>query len=169
MENPETVAAAVLAQLEEAFDASDDKMGVKMIAVGGILVDGCCDGLLVVAPEQVFLTSYSLFPTPLPNDDDCQDAVTGISLLVVANRCLVPVDQRGKAPRAALQEPVYSMVLRDAAQVWKVLAGDAVLGQDSVGDVLWQRGTLGQLFTADGSCVGSETRVTFGVPGTWCE
>lgn len=170
MDNLESVCAAVLGLLEEAFDASDDKMGQRLVAVGGVLVDGCCDGLLAVAPEQRFRSSWSEFPLPLDDEDECLDPVTAVSLLVLAQRCLVPVDNRGRAPSMRVQGPVYSMVLRDAQTVWRVLSGVTVLGVDTIGDPLWQRASLNQMFTAnDGGCLGTETRVTFGVPGELCE
>lgn len=171
MDNPESVCAWVLGLLEEAFDRNDVKMGNAQVAVGGVMAVDCCVGLLVVAPETVFRTSHTAFPLPLQFDDVCDDPIIAIGLLVIANRCLTPVDQRGNPPARRKQENSHSVVLKDAATVWKVLADDPVLGVDVVGDPLWLRSGLTQLYTAnEGGCYGTETRVTFGVPSAmWCE
>lgn len=171
MDNPQSVCAAVLGALENVFDLTVAKMGTTMVAVGGVIVDGCCDGLLVVTPESALRTSQRAFPLIVMVDDYCEDPVIALTVMVSANRCLVPSDAKGRAAPRAKQEAVYQTVFADARIVWQVLASRDIVGSDSIGDPLWLRASLSQIFTADvGGCLGSETRVTFGVPGwQWCE
>lgn len=170
-DNPKSICALVLGLLEAEFDQAVVKMGTSIVAVGGAIVDGCCEGLLVVAPEAATRTSYQAFPLITPIDENCAEPVIALTVMVMANRCLVPVDAKGRAPKQAVNDVVYDVVFDDARIVWQVLAGADILGQDSIGDPLWQRAGLSQTFVSDvGGCLGSETRVTFGIPGwQWCE
>lgn len=182
METPYTVCAAVLAVVGEAFDlcgfpmavaATEDEPAVDgiigMVSVGGIVVDDCCGGLLIVAPERVYRAKRP-FPTAADADENCADGLLAVDLMIYMARCIPVLDDQGNAPSLASQAEAYGQVLADAAIVWGAAVGLELLGQDQVGDPLWERANVVQIFTpAQGGCTGSETRLTVGLPfESWC-
>lgn len=164
-----TVCAAVLAYVQQAMIACERGPGVALVAVGGLVVDDCCAGNLIVAPERIFRTTDP-FPAEAGPDSICRDSPIGIDVVVRVDRCVPVIDDRGKAPSIAAQEAAYAAVMTDAAIVWGAIVSDGFLGDDGYGDPLWERATVGQLFAGpDGGCIGVETRLTIGIPyGLWC-
>lgn len=182
VETPFTVAAAALAVVTDAFVACGlpifdaDEPGTPgmrtLVAVGGIVVDNCCDGLLIVAPERVY-RSLPPFPNEMsfdPEGDAAEVGLIGVDLLVYCARCVPVLDDRGNPPPVAEQEAAYADILRDAAIVWGAVTSDAVLGDNGAGWALWERANVSQIYTqAEGGCSASETRFTLGVNmRSWC-
>lgn len=169
-ETPFTVAAAVLATVEAAFETCGVTVGKSMVAVGGIVVDDCCDGLLIVAPERVF-RARTPFPTEVAGDDNwSRDGLIGVELNVLTARCIPVLDDRGNAPKIEDQESAYAEVLTDAAIVWGAVVSETILGVDSAGDPIWERANISQIFpAAQGGCAMVETRFWIGIAmGRWC-
>lgn len=168
-DTPYSVAAAVLAHVQAQLDVCQRPVQSALVAVGGIVVDDCCAGLLAVAVERVF-RAEAPFPTERGADGPCDEPLIGLDINVYLARCVPVLDDRGTPPTVAAQEAASAGVLADAAIVWQVAVGDALLGDDGYGDALWERANVTQLFTAaDGGCVGVETRFTLGVPQySWC-
>ncbi len=159
---PYTVCAAVLAVVQDHLARAGRKPAVAYVASGGIVVDSCEGGYLVVAPERVFR-----FVSPLPTEALPDEQVAGIGLDVVIRleRCVPVLTEAGDAPTVEEQEAGYREVLADAAVVWSACASD-----DMVLDGEWERSGIDQLFVGPlGGCSGSETRLTVGVPiDDWC-
>jgi hypothetical protein len=168
-DSPYSVAAAVLAQVQAGLSECQRPVETAMVAVGGIVVDDCCAGLLVVAIERIF-RARSPFPTEAGADEQCETATIALELNVYLARCVPTLDDRLNAPSAAVQEAAFAQVLADAAVVWQVATGTALLGDDGTGDPLWERANVGQTFVGpEGGCVGVETRFTLGVGQYgWC-
>lgn len=169
MSSPFTVAAAVLACVQAGLIDAERAVGQAMVAAGGLVIDDCCVGSLIVAPERVFRTMEP-FPTEASADQVCEGSPIAVDLVVRVDRCVPVLSDTGQPPSVADQEAAFCALLADAAVVWNVLAGRDVLGSDAAGDPAWERASLSQLFVgAEGGCVGVETRVTFGVPSyDWC-
>lgn len=168
-DTPCSVAAAVLACVQAALQAAGRPAGVTMVAAGGLVVDDCCVGVLLVAPERIYRT-IEPFPTEALADGQCEDTPIAVDVVVQLSRCVPVIDDRGNPPSTSEQEAAMSALLLDAAVVWNVLAGWGVLGEDSAGDPAWERANLSQLFLgAEGGCIAVESRVTLGIPQvTWC-
>ena len=170
METPYTVAAAILAEVLEAFAAQSVTIGHSMVAVGAVMLDGCCDGSLIVAPERVYrIDSTAGFPAEASVDGRCGNLI-GVDMLVRVDRC-VPVIEAGlngriKVPSDAAQEEAFRIVLRDAAIVWNAVVSEAMLGEDEE----WERASVVQRYDGpQGDCLASETRFTIGIDkDSWC-
>lgn len=170
-QTPFTVCAAVLAYVQQALEDADPPrpVGVAMVAAGALLVDDCCDGLLVVAPERIWRT-IEPFPTEAGPDAVCDPYPIAIALVVTILRCTPTLDDKGRAPSVASQEAALSALLIDGAVVWKALRDPALLGDDGTGYPLWERAALSQTYLGgEGGCIGVETRVTVGIEqSSWC-
>lgn len=174
MDTPYTVAAAVLAHVQTALAEAErwidlEHEGVAQVVVGGFVVDGC--SALLVQPERVFRTSGA-FPQEAIADDRCVGNPIAVTVAVGVWRCVPVLGENGEVPSIEDQEAAHSGILLDAALVWNVLAGAAILGvdPDDPGVALWERAGLSQDFPpVQGGLGGSETRATFGVPWyRWC-
>jgi hypothetical protein len=166
-----SVCSVVLAAIKEACAGDAARpIATAMVAAGELAVDDCCGGLLAVAPERVYRSQQ--FPTEAVGDDMDRGAASLICVDVVVSfwRCVPVITEQGEAPSIEVQEAATADVLADAAAVWRVVTSRALLGDDGSGDPLFQRSSVIQTFTsADGGCVGSETRFVLGLDAyTWC-
>lgn len=176
METPYTVCSIVLAYVRDALDKAGRGVGVATVAVGALVVDDCCDGILAVAPERIYQTTDP-FPYELIAMEArhglrvCEEAPIAVDVSVALFRCVPVLNKAGNGPPDQdVVEGVYAEVLRDAAIVWGVVNGRELLGDDGTGEPVWLAARLSQTFTpAEGGCVGIETHVTLGVGQTgWC-
>lgn len=171
METPYTVCALVLAYVQDALKRAGREVGIATVAAGVLVIDDCCQGALIVAPDRIWRTT-EVFPAEAAIDGRCFENPIAVDLLVRVERCVPVLDDAGRAPAIAAQEEAYAAILHDAALVWSVLSGRQILGDDpdDSGEPLWERGNISQVFVgAEGGCVGVETRVTFGVGlSGWC-
>lgn len=165
VETPYTVAASVLAFVQNALDEAERPVGKTLVAVGGFVVDDCCSGHLAVAPERVWRTS-GRWPEEAGADDHCDGNPIAVDLVVRLDRCVPVVQTNGQPPDSAAVEAAHAAILGDAATIWNALASAEIIDPDE-----WERANLSQQFLpADGGCVAVETRVTYGVPSElWCE
>lgn len=168
-QTPFSVAAAVLAYVDQALCEAGREPGAKMVAAGGLVVEDCCDGLLIVAPERIYRT-VEPFPTEALADAVCGDYPIAVALVVSVLRCTPTMDDKGRAPSIASQEAALCDLLADGAVVWKALRDRGLLGDDGSGFPDWERAALSQTyFGGEGACVGVETRVTVGIEqSSWC-
>lgn len=165
VETPYTVAASVLAFVQNALDAAERPVAKTLVAVGGFVVDDCCAGHLAVAPERIWRTGRR-WPEEASADDTCGDNPIAVDLVVRLDRCVPVVQTNGNPPDAAKVEAAHAVILGDAAIIWNALASADILDPDE-----WERANLNQQFLpAEGGCLAIETRVTFGVPSDlWCD
>lgn len=143
---------------------------VRLIAVGGLVVDDCCAGQLIVAWERVYRTPLGLFPAEAGIDDVCAGGLIAIEMVVRTDRCVPLINDRGQAPPIAEQEAAFAAVSIDAAVVWQAVTSLAMLGDDGYGFPDWQRAGVSQTPAGpDGGCLGVETRFTLGLSAVdWC-
>lgn len=169
MESPFSVAETVKNLALAALVKYNRPVGVAMVAAGGLVVDDCCAGLLLVAPERVYRT-VDPFPTEAREDARCAGNPIAVDLVVVVYRCVPVIKEDGSAPTPGEQEEGLNGILTDGGIVWGVLAGSGLTGDDGYGDPAWERANLNQLFSGpEGGCVAVETRVTVGVGQRgWC-
>lgn len=169
IQDPFTICAMVLAVVEDALRSCGIEVGSTNIATGAIIVDDCCPGLLTVAPERVFRTTDP-FPTEAFDDGQCDGRPIAVDLVVRVDRCTPTIGDDGAPPSFDDQAASTREVLTDAAVIWNALASVLLLGDDGHGGTLLERANLNQIFTPpQGGCIGTETRVTLGVPADlWC-
>lgn len=176
METPYTVCSVVLGYVVDALNKAGREVGIATVAVGAIVVDDCCTGLLAVAPERIYQTTDP-FPYELIAMEArhglrvCEEAPIAVDVSIALFRCVPVFNKAGNGPPDQDEvESVYADLLKDAAIVWGVANGRALLGDDGTGEPLWLSARLSQTFTpADGGCIGIETRVTLGVGQSgWC-
>lgn len=169
METPRTVAAAVLAHVEEALtEGGAAPISTAYVALGEVAWDDCC-GQLVVAIERVYRT-VEPFPSEATSDVRCAGLLIAVDVVVELLRCLPVLDDSGNAPTPEALDAAYEPIYRDSALVWNALASADLLGDDGYGDPVWDRANLNQTWIApQGGCIGTETRVTLGIPSdVWC-
>ena len=164
------MASTVLAHVQDALAAADRPVAGTMVAVGAMVVDNPCGGMLSVAVERVYRTTLP-WPNEAVTDDECGSNPIAVELVVRVDRCVpIAAGPRATPPPPAQVEAAYRGLLTDGAVVWNALTGDGVLGDDGFGDAAWVRGPVSQDFIgAEGGSIAVETRVTLGVEqDEWC-
>jgi len=153
--DPYTVASVVLGAVEQALRGCDRQPVRSYVAAGSIPYDDCC-GMLVVAPERVYLSAN--FPDESPSLDLCP--FVAVEVVVLLQRCVPVVSERGRAPSPATLDAAYATLLGDSAVIW-----NALTSFDE-----WDVANLSQAWSgAEGGCIGIETRLTVGLDRSgWC-
>lgn len=168
MITPYSLASEVLAVVQDALETAGRPVADTLVAVGGLVMDECCDGILTVGVERVW-RSIDPWPTEATGDRLCGEHI-GVNLLVRVDRCVPVPDDDGAAPLLSEQEAASVELLQDAAVVWATVVGPGVLGADAYGDPWYERAMVQQTFTEPlGGCAAVETRFALGVPvPVWC-
>lgn len=176
MDTPVTVCSIVLAYVVEALENIGRPVADALVAVGTVAIDDCCAGTLYVAPERTYRTTDP-FPleaglTLLRPASICEEAPIGIEVVVGLFRCAATADDNGNPPSVDAQNLSATELLNDAATIWNAVTSRALLGDNPYdpGEPLWRRARESQTYvSADGGCVGVETRMTLGVGQSgWC-
>lgn len=164
MDSPFSVCEHVLAVVRGELKKAGREPACSLVAAGGIVIDSCDGGYLVVAPERVY-RARTPFPTEATDDQSAWEAeLIGVDVLVRMERCVPVLTESGAAPDVAEQEAGYRGVLEDAAVVWKACVGELITADG------WLRANVSQLFVGPlGGCGGSETRLSLGIGmDDWC-
>lgn len=163
------ILAGVLARVRDALIECKRDVGQTGIPVGGVALDEGCEGALFVSPERIFRWTTP-FPTEAGADDQVVWPMIAVTIVVRLFRCTPSLDDVGNPPSPEAVDVAAAGVLTDAAVIWRVVNGEALVATADFDDDM-ERAAVEQTFTAElGGFVGVETRFTLGVPyRDWCD
>lgn len=164
MDSPFSVCEHVLSVVRAELKRAKREPACSLVAAGGITIDSCDGGYLIVAPERVY-RARTPFPTEATDDQSAWEAeLIGVDVVVRIERCVPVLTDAGQAPPIDEQSAAYQGVLEDAAVVWKACVGELITADG------WLRANVTQLFVGPlGGCGGSETRMSLGIGmEEWC-
>lgn len=166
MLTPQSVCELVLGLVNAELQACGRPVGTAYVHHGDLAVE-CCEGVLAVRWERIFKAGRP-FPVEATVDVQCE-ILMGIVIVVSVWRCTPVVGERGEAPAPALVQAAAAGLNTDAAAMWRVLASEVLLEAfDPDDDDEVERGPVNQVpVSAQGGCIGVETRVTLGFQ-EWC-